>query len=360
MSIKQKIWSLKSSTELKIATIQEKELEDFVCSNIAVLDPDWLVIGRQVQTYSGLLDVLCIDRGGGLVLIELKRDKTPRDIVAQALDYASYLPQITTEDASEIERIFTNYSKAYLNGVDLDTAYKNKFNAQLDREQLYDGANPLKIVLVATELDERTERILEYLRGKLNGVVINVMFFSAYEHAGEILLSRAWKYDLTKPEVEDSNYSSEWNEETYVAYGTGEDLNWEDAREYGFVAACGGPWYSKTLNNLQEGDRVWVHIPGKGYVGVGRVTGQRVAASEFKVGDKNFYNLPLHADYMKDFRGTDKEAFIVPVKWDYTVPENQAYFESGFFGNQNTVVKTKHVKWNHTVEQLKKVWNIRN
>lgn len=38
------------------------------------------------------------------------------------------------------------------------------------------------------------------------------------------------------------------------------------------VCAGGGSWYSRTLGLLEPGARVWVNVPSKGYVGVGRVT----------------------------------------------------------------------------------------
>ena len=41
-----------------------------------------------------------------LVLIELKRDRTPRDVVAQALDYASWVEELQAEDIAAIYRRF--------------------------------------------------------------------------------------------------------------------------------------------------------------------------------------------------------------------------------------------------------------
>jgi hypothetical protein len=43
-------------------------------------------------------------------------------------------------------------------------------------------------------------------------------------------------------------------------------------------------WYSNSLRMLEEGDRIWVKIPGKGFVGVGRVSGPRVTANDFRIG----------------------------------------------------------------------------
>jgi RecB family endonuclease NucS len=39
----------------------------------------------------GRIDLLCINGDGDIVIVELKRDKTPREITAQALDYASWV-----------------------------------------------------------------------------------------------------------------------------------------------------------------------------------------------------------------------------------------------------------------------------
>lgn len=49
------------------------------------------MLDRQVETdYGTFIDILALDGEGVRHVIELKRDKTPRDIVAQALDYGSW------------------------------------------------------------------------------------------------------------------------------------------------------------------------------------------------------------------------------------------------------------------------------
>lgn len=57
----------------------------------------------------------------------------------------------------------------------------------------------------------------------------------------------------------------------------------EDARKYGFISGGGGTCYSKTLSLLNVGDRVWVNVPGIGYVGVGRILEEVVPAKDFVV-----------------------------------------------------------------------------
>lgn len=75
------------------------------------------MVGRQVETdFGGLIDLLCVDAAGDLVVVELKRDKTPREITAQALDYASWVVNLTHERVTSI-------AEAYL-GADFAGAFE--------------------------------------------------------------------------------------------------------------------------------------------------------------------------------------------------------------------------------------------
>jgi RecB family endonuclease NucS len=58
------------------------DLESWIASDSSVIGPDLRVIGRQVRTASGPLDLLGIDRTGDLVVIEIKRDLLPRQALA--------------------------------------------------------------------------------------------------------------------------------------------------------------------------------------------------------------------------------------------------------------------------------------
>ncbi len=99
----------------------EERLEDWIETDISIISSQLLVIGRQVETsYGGYIDILCIDENGDLVIIELKRDKTPREITAQVLDYASWVKNLTADQVQEIARTYLN--------SDLEEAFESKFN----------------------------------------------------------------------------------------------------------------------------------------------------------------------------------------------------------------------------------------
>jgi RecB family endonuclease NucS len=79
-----KLWQV-AGTDLKSVepTILKKEsrLEDWVEKDPSLLGMDVMIIARQLVTPCGRIDLLAIDGEANLVVLELKRDKTPRDVV---------------------------------------------------------------------------------------------------------------------------------------------------------------------------------------------------------------------------------------------------------------------------------------
>lgn len=87
----------------RLATSQvdlERQLEDWIVADIGIVADDVLVIGRQIITPSGTrLDLLGIDAAGNLVIVELKRDQTLRETVAQSIEYAAWADKL---DAAQV------------------------------------------------------------------------------------------------------------------------------------------------------------------------------------------------------------------------------------------------------------------
>lgn len=329
----------------------EQALEEMIVREPTILSAEWMLIGRQEPTgFGGRIDLLAIAPDGSLVLIELKRNRSPREIVAQALDYAAWVEKLTADRIAQIYQRFTN-------GGSLDAAFERRFGTKLDEETLNESH---QIVLVAAELDDASERIIQYLNDR--DIAINVLFFQVFQHGSDQLLSRAWLID---PGVTQANVATTtkragekepWNGEYYVSFGG--DCTWEEARRYGFISAGGGSWYSQTLKLLSAGDRVWVKIPGSGYVGVGQVVAPVESVTDFKVsteqGERLATDVLSTAPRLRAKAGdAEKAEYFVRVKWLDSVPESQAINEVGLFGNQNTVCQPTTPKWRHTVERLK-------
>lgn len=188
MPQKIRLWAVTDETlkEVQSSQVQlEERLEKWLEDDISALDPNLLVIGRQVKTdYGHYIDLLCIDSEGDLVVVELKRQKTPRDVAAQALDYASWVKDLTADQIKEI-------AGRHLNGP-LVAALAAKFKKQ--PETINESHRSL---IVAENIDASTERIVRYLSEL--GVPINVATVQVFQDAsGQEMLAQVF---LVEPEV---------------------------------------------------------------------------------------------------------------------------------------------------------------
>ncbi len=340
MGVEMGIWRVEGKTLTPVVSSivgLEQQLEDYIESDPTVLGQPLLILGRQVQTIGGPLDLLAMDSTGAVHVIELKRDKTPRDVAAQVLDYGSWVAGLSHEDVLEL---FTKRNPS----IEFDQAFADRFGEappeDLNTEQVF--------TIVATSLDPATERIVRFL-SETYGVPINAVFFRHFEDGQISYLARTW---LVEQEVQAASAAKKrrsrepWNGHDWgVTFGTTDNTrSWEDAVNYGFVSAGGGRWYSQTLRNLPGGARVFVNIPGAGYVGIGEVVGgaQRFDAATVEVGgvERLLSTQPLVATYRHGGDESDDVAeWVVPVQWEVTRPQTQAFWVKGMRANQNSAFR---------------------
>jgi hypothetical protein len=350
LAVKFGLWRVDGEAVEQVPTsgiASEERLEDILVTRIDILGlGDLLVIGRQVITDFGKrVDLLAIDSQGELLVIELKKDRTPREVVAQALEYGFWV------QALSFEAIRGLYSKHH-DDDDFDSAFTVHFDA--DVPEALNTSHQL--VVVATGMDASTEQIVEYVRGY--EVPINVLFFEYLADDGREYLARSW---LTDPELEAPSKSgakkqAPWNGvDFFVAVGENEERNWDDMVRYGFVSAGYGFKYRTAMETLFEGARVWAAIPSSravgsahGYVGVGRVVAPAVSVDDFVVQVENsrmpILRAPLEAPRMGR-RPDESEGcgeFLARVEWIDVRSREQAFWEKGMFANQNVVAKLRH------------------
>jgi hypothetical protein len=354
MAVQHGIWKIGEKPQaLKFIKLDSEQLlEQQIFEDISILNENWLLIGRQVYTdYGKYIDLLAIDASGSVIVIELKKHKTPRDVVAQAIDYAAWVEKLQTDRIVKIYQLFAQQYK--LPVTSFDKVFEDKFGSTPSEDEVNSSH---QMVIVAAELDASTERIINYLNDKAS-VAINAVFFSVFGDGDNKYLSRSWMIDPGETEDHAINVGqrNEWNGEFYASYGSHEGgRSWADARKYNFISGGGGRWYSKTLFNLNPGDRLWVNIPKTGYVGVAVVSGKAVIADEF-ISE----SMELEGSYTRASEdGEDEAEYMVPVRWVYSCNEDKAVSEVGFFGNQNTIAKPRAEKWSHTVERLKELWGV--
>ena len=187
-----RLWEITADRKLSEITPRyaslEEWIEDWLVDDISVLDPGLLIIGRQVRTsFGGVVDLLCMDAEGNLVVVELKRGQTSRDVTSQALEYSSWVKDLGFDEVTSI-------ADSYLGGPgSLKTAFRERFEGELPN-QLNQGHRSL---IVAESVDAGTDRIVRYLAEM--EVPINVATVQHFEDAnGRGLLAQVY---LIEPEA---------------------------------------------------------------------------------------------------------------------------------------------------------------
>lgn len=175
----------------------ESRLENSLVSDLSILSPRFLLLGRQVATANGkFIDILAIDQDGNLIVIELKKDRTPRDVVAQVLDYASWVQSLSFDEISVI------YAEKH-GGAKLEAGFQDAFGRSLPQEINQEH----ELIVVASELDPSTERIISYLSENY-GVPVNAVFFRYFRDNGAEYLARSWPIDPQEAEAKASRRPS--------------------------------------------------------------------------------------------------------------------------------------------------------
>jgi hypothetical protein len=125
------------------------------------------------------------------VVVELKRDKTPREITAQILDYGSWVKGLSNDRITAI-------GEAYLGQGKLDEAFQRRFGADLP-ETLNENH---RLLIVASQIDTSSERIIKYLSDTY-GVNINAATFQYFkEPNGSELLARIFLIEPAQVELQ--------------------------------------------------------------------------------------------------------------------------------------------------------------
>jgi len=311
---------------------RESLIEDWVAENPALLGLDAIIIGRQVPTAHGkYIDLLALDRSGGVIVIELKKDRTPREIVAQVLDYASWVRTLLTPAIYEL-------AQRHHGGQRLSAVYEAHFGDRIP-ERL-NGSHAM--LIVASELDPASRRIVEYLSEE-HGVSINTAFFNVFEADGGEWLTTDFLLDQAEVEERsERKVRPPWSGYYFVNAGLGEHRSWADMLRYGYIQAGGGSFYSGRLDQLGPGDKVFVYHKGHGYIGFGLVRSPKVLASEFMTDGGLLFDQPLEgAAMLACSRDPELAEYVVAVEWLKTVAPQDAKSFKGAFANQNVVCKLR-------------------
>jgi hypothetical protein len=168
------------------------------------------IVARQPRNPFGkFLDLLAIDETGATVVIELKRGVTPREVIAQSLEYAAWVESLSIEQLDEMAREYA--TRQGLEGDGLAFLYDLTFltdpSAEADEES-EDSArvtfnNRQRIVIVAERISDEVEQTLRYLRTSY-GLDVHGVEFRIHKAGQDTLINTTTVVGRERPKKPDS------------------------------------------------------------------------------------------------------------------------------------------------------------
>lgn len=144
-------------------------------------DVEVLYVGRQGSPGDGgIFDILGVDERGDTVVVELKRGRTPRDVVAQALEYAGEIRNVDYEYLDERYREFLREEQGYTDPSEtpsLREAHREYFDLEesLSEREFNDNQ---RLVVVGTDFGDVVLNMADFLRE--NGIDVVAVEYSTY------------------------------------------------------------------------------------------------------------------------------------------------------------------------------------
>jgi Holliday junction resolvase-like predicted endonuclease len=191
------IWQTTESIPKRIPSSEiqfEQNLEDWIEADPEFIQPDLKIVGRQVGVDSGRIDLLAIDPQGRWIIIEIKRGTLRRDAIAQIIDYAACVQEMSPEELQAKVDQYLNRKNLSLEKLIGKKEAMNAF-ASDDRELL--------LFVVGTGRAPGLERITNYLADRYQ-LPITLGSFDVFQlPGGEYILVR----ELSESDTDSSTQS---------------------------------------------------------------------------------------------------------------------------------------------------------
>lgn len=178
---------------------ERTHLQEWLANNPEALGESLLIIQKEFDGFDDTrerLDLLALDKKANLVLVENKLDDSGRDVVWQALKYASYCSSLRKE---QIVRIFQQYLDRVQPGTDATTVLCEFLEVQDLDEVIFNPGNNQRIVFVAAKFRKEVTSTVMWLIS--HGIRLQCFKVTAYEGDDQLLLDI--DQIIPTPEVED-------------------------------------------------------------------------------------------------------------------------------------------------------------
>ncbi|EGR3457428.1 DUF4268 domain-containing protein [Vibrio parahaemolyticus] len=176
---------------------ERKHLQEWLAHEPSALGEELLIIQKEFDGFDDTrerLDLLALDKDGNLVIIENKLDDSGRDVVWQALKYASYCASLTKAQIVEIYQQYLDRYEPVTGEVDLLNASASasaricEFLDAPDLDELkLNLGNSQRIMLVAANFRKEVTSTALWLLGQ--GISIACFKITPYSLGEQLLIN---------------------------------------------------------------------------------------------------------------------------------------------------------------------------
>jgi len=181
---------IKPLTEKKFSDLgfsERQHLQEWLANQPIALGEELLIIQKEFDGFDDTrerLDLLALDKSGNLVIIENKLDDSGRDVVWQAIKYASYCASLTK---MQIVEIFQQYLNRYEKGGDAQAVICDFMEAPDIEELKLNSGSSQRIMFVAANIRKEVTSTALWLLGQ--GIYIQCFKVTPYSLDDQLLLN---------------------------------------------------------------------------------------------------------------------------------------------------------------------------
>ena len=172
------------ATAREVPIERESNLEDWLENSPWALieSEDIFWIGRQTSAKDEegtfFPDLLGIDAEGNLIIVELKREQAPREVIAQLFEYAAWASELSDAQIHEIAEDYFN-TRDEKQEQSFHDAFKTVFDMP-ETDEIPPLNRRLRLFIVAEEIPSRVERVCRFFR-TLHSVDISCIAVSTFQ-----------------------------------------------------------------------------------------------------------------------------------------------------------------------------------
>lgn len=153
----------------------------------------WIDRQSSAQDEEGTIypDLLGVDSEGNLVIVEFKRGKTPRTVVAQLLEYAAWANDLSPEQIPDLSDTYFDKHDEF-RGKTFTEAFREVFDIP-ETDELPPLKRKLRLFVIAEEIHPRVASVCRFLRRSYKMDVSCIMVSKFQTESGDEIVSTETK-----------------------------------------------------------------------------------------------------------------------------------------------------------------------